>query len=415
MLDTPAPRNVGVADEGRTMATETFQITPQQAELYEERFVPALFAHWVDAVLDAAGVRAGQDVLDVACGTGVVARHAVGRVGAAGSVTGLDLNQAMLDVAARVSSQVTWKRGDVAALPFDDGSFDVVTCQSAAMFFPDPTGALREMARVTRPGGTVAVQVFDLREHQPAYGPWIDMVVRHAGEDALRMLGTYWVHGDRDVMRRRCAAAGLRVTAVRDHQRPAYFPSVEAMVRTEVGATPLADRLTAAELDAIIADSYRVYEPFRLEGSEQLTIPLAGYVLVATPDSHAAVEVAAVETAAVEAAAVEAVVRDYIDAWHAGDAQRMDRSLHDDLVKRTVDSSSPAPGGLSPVTKARMVELTRGGGGASSGAHADVVVHHVEAEIASAQVATGEYLDYLHLAKVGGAWRIVHDLFRSRG
>jgi cyclopropane fatty-acyl-phospholipid synthase-like methyltransferase len=81
-------------------ATETFQITLEQAELYEERFVPALFIHWVDAVLEAAGVRAGQDVLDVACGTGIVARRAAERVGATGHVTGLDLNEAMLVVAS---------------------------------------------------------------------------------------------------------------------------------------------------------------------------------------------------------------------------------------------------------------------------------------------------------------------------
>jgi hypothetical protein len=109
------------------------------------------------------------------------------------------------------------------------------------------------------------------------------MVARHAGDDALRMLGTYWVHGDRDFMRERCAAAGLRVTAVHDHERPASFPSVEAMVLTEVTATPLADRLSQAEMDAIIADSYVVYEPFRTADDEQLTIPLTGYVLVATP------------------------------------------------------------------------------------------------------------------------------------
>lgn len=380
--------------------TETFQITPEQAELYEERFVPALFAHWVDAVLGAAGVRAGQNVLDVGCGTGVVARRAAERVGAAGSVTGLDLNRAMLDVAARVGPDVTWQKGDVAALPFDDDSFDVVTCQSAAMFFPDLTGALREMARVTRPGGTVAVQVFDLREQQPAYGPWIAMVARHAGQEALRMLGTYWVHGDRDAMRERCAAASLRVTAVHDHERPVHFPSVEAMVLTEVNATPLAERLTQAELDAIIADSHEVYEPFLTEGSEQLTLPITGYVLVATPDSYLA---------------VETVVRDYIDGWHAGDAQRMDCSLHDDLVKRAVDQSASTTSELSPVTKDQMVQLTRGGGGGSPGARAEVVVHHVEAEIATAQVATAEYLDYLHLAKVRGTWRIVHDLFRRRG
>ena len=263
--------------------TETFQITPEQAELYEERFVPALFAHWVDAVLDAAGVRAGQDVLDVACGTGLVARHAAERVGPTGRVTGLDLNPAMLAVASRLRPDLTWQQGDAAAMPFEGDSFDVVTCQSAAMFFPDVVGALREMWRVTRPGGAVAVQVFDSRKDQPAYGPWIAMVARHAGEDALQMLGTYWVHGDRALMRQRCATAGLRVIAVHDHERPASFPSVEAMVLTEVNATPLADRLSQAQLDAIIADSYAVYEPFRTAGDDQLTIPLTGYVLVATP------------------------------------------------------------------------------------------------------------------------------------
>ncbi|MDQ4053063.1 MAG: methyltransferase domain-containing protein [Actinomycetota bacterium] len=264
--------------------TEIFQITPEQAELYEERFVPALFAHWVDTVLDAAGAGVGQDVLDVACGTGVVARAAAQRVGETGSVTGLDLNEAMLTVAARLRPDLTWRQGDAAALPFSGDSFDVVTCQAAAMFFPDLGKALREMGRVTRPGGVVAVQVFDLREHQPAYGPWIAMVARHAGDDALRMLGTYWVHGDRALMSERCAAAGLRVTAIHDHERPASFPSVEAMVLTEVNATPLADRLSQAELDAIIADSYEVYEPWRTADDEQLTIPLTGYVLVATPE-----------------------------------------------------------------------------------------------------------------------------------
>jgi len=264
--------------------TETFQISAEQAEVYEARFVPALFAQWVDAVLDAAGVGPGQDVLDVACGTGIVARHAAERVGPTGSVTGVDLNPAMLDVAARVSPELAWQVADAIALPFGDDSFDAVTCQSAAMFFPDLVGALHEMGRVTRPGGVVAVQVFDLREDQPAYGPWIDMVARHAGEDALRMLGTYWVHGDRDLMRERCAAAGLTVTAVHDHERPAHFPSVEAMVLTEVNSTPLADRLTSADLAAVIADSYEVYAPFRATDEEPLTIPLTGYVLVATPE-----------------------------------------------------------------------------------------------------------------------------------
>ncbi len=90
----------------------------------------------------------------------------------------------------------------------------------------------------------MAVQAFGSRGDQPVYGPWIAMVARHAGEDALRLLGTYWAYGDRDAMRERCATAGLRVRAVSDHERPACFPSVEAMVLTELNATPLGDRLT---------------------------------------------------------------------------------------------------------------------------------------------------------------------------
>jgi len=263
------------------MATETFQISSAQAETYETQFVPALFSHWVEPVLDAAGVDTGQRVLDVACGTGVVARQAADRVGASGEVVGVDLNPAMLAVAARVRPDLTWRRGDVAALPFDDDDFDVVTCQSAMMFFPDPTAALREMGRVARPGGTVAVQVFDSLADQPAYGPWIEMVARHAGPDALQMLGTYWVHGDRDRMRARCSEAGLRVTAIHDHERPAHFPSVEAMVLSEVNSTPLADRLSPAELDRILADSHEVYRPFLTD--DGLVLPLGGYVVVATP------------------------------------------------------------------------------------------------------------------------------------
>lgn len=114
-----------------------------------------------------------------------------------------------------------------------------------------------------------------------------------------------------------------------------------------------------------------------------------------------------------EAAAVEAVVSDYIHGWHTGDAQRMERSLHDELVKRSI-SDAGAPGPLSRVTKAQMVQFTHEVGGHSPDADAEIVVHHLEEGIASAQVATEEYLDYLHLAKTSGTWCIVHDLFRQR-
>ncbi len=261
------------------MTTEQFLISAEQAEAYEDRFVPALFQQWVSPVLRAARLRPGDRVLDVACGTGVVARAAAELVAPNGRVVGLDLNPAMLEVARRVAPGVEWRQGDVTALPFGEATFDVVTCQSAIFFFPDPTTALAQMKRVVRLGGRVVVQAFSSLSAQPAYGPWADLVARHAGPDAVELLGTYWSEGDVGLMRDRCAEVGLRVAAVDQHVQPAYFPDVAAMVLTEVNATPLRDRLDQAHLDRILAESHDVLRSFLRGG--QLVIPLAGYVLAA--------------------------------------------------------------------------------------------------------------------------------------
>src|SRR5688500_3599509 len=124
-----------------TEPSESFQIPLEAAEAYETAFVPAFFAQWAPILCDAAGVTAGQRILDVACGTGIVARTAADRVGAA-NVVGVDLNEAMLTVARRVRPDVDWRQGDATALPLDDGSVDTVLCQMALMFFPDRVEAL---------------------------------------------------------------------------------------------------------------------------------------------------------------------------------------------------------------------------------------------------------------------------------
>jgi SAM-dependent methyltransferase len=133
--------------------TQTFQLSVEAAEAYEARFVPALFAEWAPHLVGAAGVAPGQAVLDVACGTGVVARAAADRMGGHGRVAGADLNEGMLAVAGRLRPDIEWHRADAADLPFADGSFDAVLCQSALMFFPDQVRALRERPGWPPPAG----------------------------------------------------------------------------------------------------------------------------------------------------------------------------------------------------------------------------------------------------------------------
>ena len=195
--------------------TETFQITPEQAKTYEELFVPALFAQWAAPLVELAGVRAGHHVLDVACGTGIAARTAADRVGSTGSVIGVDLNPAMLEVAARVRPDIEWRQGDVAELPFGAERFDAVLCQSAVFFFPDVDRAFAEMARVARSGGVVAIQTYASLEDQPGFQEVEAIVRRVVPGEALELLDTYWSMGD---LPRLCAAlerAGLTIGETR--------------------------------------------------------------------------------------------------------------------------------------------------------------------------------------------------------
>ena len=235
--------------------TETFQLTKEQAQAYDDLFVPALFAQWAPPLVDCARVRPGQSVLDVACGSGVVARAARDVVGPGGRVVGVDLNPAMLEVAHDARPDLEWVPGDAEELPFEGATFDVAICQSALFFFADPARAVAEMARVVVPGGVVALQTYAPLGDQPAYGPFVELVARHAGPEARVLLGTYWSLGDLDGLRTLTSAAGLSLLESRSSLGVAVFPSAGAVADTEIQATPLAAQITPETRKRIVADT----------------------------------------------------------------------------------------------------------------------------------------------------------------
>ncbi|MGY1682189.1 class I SAM-dependent methyltransferase [Geodermatophilus sp. SYSU D01176] len=264
----------------RTTADEAerFQVSTEAAEVYESRFVPAIFAEWAPLLVTVAGVAPGQSVLDVACGTGVVARTVADRQGGDGRVVGVDLNDGMLAVARRIRPELEWRRADAAELPFPDGTFDTVLCQMALMFFPDRAAALREMARVTRPGGTVAVCVPAALDAQPAYGPFVEMAVGHAGPTARSLLGSYWSCGDVRELVAWLTGAGLAVTDTWTHLGTARFDSPEDLAATEVEASPLAELLPQDVYARIRAGAREVLGPFT-DATGALLAPLRGHLV----------------------------------------------------------------------------------------------------------------------------------------
>ena len=264
-----------------TDSVETFQLSVEAAEVYESQFVPALFAEWAPHLVEAAGVAPGQAVLDVACGTGVVARTAADRMGGQGRVVGLDLNEGMLTVAGRLRPDIEWRQGDAADLPFGPGSFDVVLCQSAMMFFPDRAGSLREMARVATPGGTVAVQVWDQLEAQEGYGAMYGAFARHLGPEAGQLESSYWALGDLDLVGSLFEAADLELTATLTRVGTVRFPSASAAVATEIEATPLAHRIDQDTYHRILAAGTEAMRPFVVAGG-RVELPLKGHIVTAT-------------------------------------------------------------------------------------------------------------------------------------
>lgn len=246
-----------------TLAAQTRRATRSPAEVYEEQFVPALFRQWGPVLCEAARIGAGQRVLDVACGTGALTRAAAERVAPGGAVLGLDANPQMLAVARRNHPGIEWHDGRAESLPFADASFDAVVSQFGLMFFDDRVAALREMQRVLRPRGRLAVAVCDALERSPGYAALAALLERlfgHAVADAFR---SPFVLGDEDRLLALCADAEIGHAAVARCEGTVRFASIDSLVSTERDCVwTLGGLLDDAQFERLLREAQREFRPF---------------------------------------------------------------------------------------------------------------------------------------------------------
>lgn len=258
----------------------SWQLDGDSAAAYERFLVPAIFDQFARSLVELAAPAPGERVLDVACGTGIVARHAAPRVGERGRVVGTDVNEGMLAVAAGIAPGIEWRRGDVAALPFADGDFDVVLCEQALMFFPDRAGALRELRRVLAPGGRIALSVWRGREHNWFYEAFAVALERHAGEAAGAMMRSPFPDWHAEELRGALAAAGFDDVRVRLEIGVEAWPSPAELLRREAASSPLAGpigALAAPARDALIADLAHALRDYT--DDERIVFPIETHVL----------------------------------------------------------------------------------------------------------------------------------------
>ena len=252
------------------------------AGAYEDLFVEALFRSWAPVLCDAAEVRLGQTVLDVACGTGVLAREAAARVGPTGRVAGLDAGAGMIAVARRIAPAIDFRVGDAASLPWPDASFDAVVSQFGLMFFPEPERAIREMWRVLRSGGGLAVAVWDRLENELAYSAFVAVLDRIAGKRAGDALRSPFGLGDVAKLAALFASSGVSGATVATPSRRAVFPSVRTMVEADLrGWLPLAGiPLDEETIARVLAEAETVLVPWVLPDG-RIAFDAAAHVVAA--------------------------------------------------------------------------------------------------------------------------------------
>jgi ubiquinone/menaquinone biosynthesis C-methylase UbiE len=155
---------------------------PSFPRMYERSLVEPLFRPWAEALLDKAELGVTMRIIDVACGTGIVARLARQRCRGRASVVGVDVSAPMLEVAREIEPGIDWREGDAAALPIRrDEQFDRVLCQQGLQFFADRERAARELRRAAAPGGLMLAAVWRPAEEMPVFHALQQVAERHVG------------------------------------------------------------------------------------------------------------------------------------------------------------------------------------------------------------------------------------------
>lgn len=229
-----------------------FQLSGNAPEAYENVWVPAMMGRCAQDLVECANIKVGDKVLDVACGTGVVARMAAKQVGPDGKVTGIDLNEGMLDVARNFAEKlgdfrIEWRQEDASSMSFDDESYDVVLCQQGLQFMPDRSSAMSEMNRVLVPGGRLALSVWRApSKFSVVFGKAIDS---YFGEGTSAPWQKAFSLSDRDELRSLATNAGLRSAHVSFDVKFARHPNPEEFVLGGIEGTPLSSEVAALEVD----------------------------------------------------------------------------------------------------------------------------------------------------------------------
>lgn len=231
-----------------------WQLDEGGARGYEANLVATFLDDWAVDLVARLAPRAGEALLDVGTGTGIVPRRAAEHLGPDGTIDAVDVNPNMLAVAtelcAGLEPSVAFRQGRAEALPYDDASFDIVTAQQMLQFTDAPV-ALAEMARVARPGARLGVSTCRSLDHQPGYRALVATLERVLGVSAADIIASPYALGDSRELVALAEAAGFADVATIIAVTSTRFPSAAAFLRAETASSPLGDVTTSLDVDVL--------------------------------------------------------------------------------------------------------------------------------------------------------------------
>ena len=265
---------------------EQWQVSGNASENYERHLVPTMFTPWAHDLIGRVALQTGERVMDVACGTGIVARLAAEIVGRSGQVVGVDLNSGMLEIARAqtptAGARVEWREGDVNDLPYDDATFDALLCQQGFQFFPDKSKAIHEMHRVLAPSGRLGLSVWRSIPYNPYFRALSDALEHHVSPEAAMSMRAVCSFGDAEALRTLIAEAGFRDIRLHVVILTKRHPSLADYIPGQLSALPFAGLIEALEPSvqhALLNDIVETLQPYT--DDEGLAVPLEVHTVVA--------------------------------------------------------------------------------------------------------------------------------------
>ncbi len=262
------------------MTTVSYRsFTGTGAENYQRYFVPAIATPVSADLLRTAALQPGERVLDVACGTGLIARLAAERVGPTGSVTAIDISPEMIDVAKTIpppqGADIDWQVGDATSLPLPDETYDVVLCQMGVMFIEDRTAAVREMRRVLKPGRRLVLSTPGAI--QPTFELMEQAIVDHINPELGGFVRAVFSMHDPAVVATLLREAGFDDANAVVAVVPFHLPAPADFLWQYISLTPIGPLVAQASEEAQTALERQVVEgwaPYVVDGATRVDQPM---------------------------------------------------------------------------------------------------------------------------------------------